>query len=288
MSMEQEMFTTSTGLITRKHEGAEFWDQNPCGGVWPTYREFMTWIQNTEPYVFSVLKNINWNGKRVVEVGCGQGTTLNFLPQFGAEIFGLDMSHQSILSAQFGASELGQTDRTRFLQADAERLPLQSGSFDIAISIGVLHHTADTAEGVREIHRLLKPGGLAVVMLYRSGNPKWWMTRLLRAYSKLVDLVNSRSYVLANRIRTRQSSGAAEGTALLELFGVPILKAFSNSQSRKLFSDFGEIRIRNYQPGFLRLADILPALSPLKKLLASLDRQTENSWGFYQVIEARK
>jgi ubiquinone/menaquinone biosynthesis C-methylase UbiE len=271
-----------------KHEGAEFWDQNPCGGVWPTYQEFMAWIQNTEPYVFSVLKTIDWHGKRVVEVGCGQGTTLNFLPQFGAEIFGLDMSLQSIRSAKFGASELRHITKTRLLQADAEHLPLQSESFDIAISIGVLHHTSDTAQGIREIHRLLKPGGLAVVMLYRSGNPKWWMTRLLRAYSKLVDLVNGGSYVLANRIRARQSRGAAEGTALLELFGVPILKAFSNSQSQKLFSDFEEIKIRNYQPGFLRLVDILPALRPIKKLLAGLDKRTENMWGFYQLIEARK
>jgi ubiquinone/menaquinone biosynthesis C-methylase UbiE len=286
--MEQGIVNTSAGLISTKREGAEFWDQNPCGGVWPTYREFMTWIQNTEPYVFSVLKNMNWNGKRVVEVGCGQGTTLNYLPQFGAELFGLDMSLQSIRSAKFGATELGQTDRTRLLQADAEHLPLQSGSFDIAISIGVLHHTSDTAQGIREIHRLLKPGGLAVVMLYRSGNPKWWMTRLLRMYSKLVDLMSGESYVLASRIRARQSSGAAEGTALLELFGVPILKAFSNTQSRKLFSDFSEIRIRNYQPGFLRLADILPTLRPVKKLLAGLDKRTENMWGFYQVIEARK
>jgi ubiquinone/menaquinone biosynthesis C-methylase UbiE len=273
---------------TVKNDGAKFWDSNPCGGIWPTYRQFMAWIQNTEPYIFSVLRNIDWNGKRVVEVGCGQGTTLNFLPQFGAEIVGLDMSLQSIRSAKFGASEIGHADRTRLLQADAEHLPLQNGSFDIAISIGVLHHTSDTVRGIREIHRLLKPGGLAVIMLYRSGNPKWWMTRLLRAYSRVVDSVKGETYVLANRIRARQSTGSAAGTALLELFGVPILKAFSNSQSRKIFSDFSDIKIRNYQPGFLRLADILPVLRLFKKLLADLDRKTEDIWGFYQVIEARK
>ncbi len=271
-----------------KNSGAEFWDKNPCGGAWPTYRDFMAWIQRTEPYIFKVLKEIDWKGKRVVEVGCGQGTTLNFLPQFGAEICGLDMSLQSLRGARAGARELSHADKTHLLQADAERLPLQSGLFDIAISIGVLHHTVDTAQGVREIYRLLKPGGTAIVMLYRSGNPKWWLTRILRTYSKIVDRLNGRSGVLAGRIRERQAAGSAAGTALLELFGVPILKAYSNSQSRKLFSAFNQFSIRNYQPGFRRLADILPAFRSFEKALLKLDLATENTWGFYQVIEAHK
>jgi len=271
-----------------KQEGSEFWDQNPCGGLWPSYLEFMAWIQNTEPYIFNILKRIDWVGKCVVEVGCGQGTTANYLPQYGAQVYGLDMSFESIQSARFGARELGHMNRTRFLQADAERLPLPGGFFDLALSIGVLHHTVDTARGVREIHRLLKPGGTAIVMLYRSRNPKWWLTQMLRAYSRLVDRITGQPATLANRIRTRQSAGNAAGTALLELFGVPILKAFSNAESKRLFSDFSEIKISNYQPGFRRLVDILPVLRLFAKLLLWLDQRTENMWGFYQVIEARK
>jgi len=105
-----------------KREGSAFWDQNPCAGVWPTYQDLMTWIQRTEPYIFNILQTMNSAGKRIVEVGCGQGTTANYLPQFGANVLGLDMSLESIQSAFAGARELRHTDKTHFLQADAERL----------------------------------------------------------------------------------------------------------------------------------------------------------------------
>jgi hypothetical protein len=125
-------------------------------------------------------------------------------------------------------------------------------------------------------------------MLYRSGNPKWWMTRLMRAYSALVDRIQGESFVLANQIRARSKAGSATGTALLELYGVPILKAFSNAESRILFSDFKEVRITNFQPGFRRMVDILPVLRPFEGLFRWLDRTLQNMWGFYQVIEAYK
>jgi hypothetical protein len=55
-----------------------------------------------------------------------------------------------------------------------------------------------------------------------------------------------------------------------------------------MFAPFADIRIRNRQPGFQRLVDIVPGLRLLKGLLGTLDRVTDRMWGFYQVIEARK
>lgn len=275
-------------METIKLEGAEFWNANPCGGEWRSYREFMTWIQKTEPYVFDVLNSYDWRGKKVLEIGCGQGTTLNYLPSLGAEVSGMDMSIQSILGARAGATELGHKTKISLSQADAEKVPFVSSTYDVVISIGVLHHTVDTAGAVREIDRILKPGGQAIVMLYRSGNPKWWMTNLLRGYSWLADKISGEKYTLANRLRIRQQAGNPSGTALLELFGVPILKAFSNSQSRKMFSNFSSIKITNYSPGFLRLVDIVSFLKVFAPFLGWLDRVTQNTWGFYQVIEAKK
>jgi len=270
-----------------KTAGAEFWDVNPCGGTWSSYRGFMAWVRVTEPYVFDVLDRFEWSGKRVLEVGCGQGTTLNYLPQFGADLVGLDMSYQSLRKSVLGAQDMGHIQNTRFLQSDAENLPAASGSFDAALSIGVLHHTKDTTGGVREIFRILKPGGLAVVMLYRSGNPKWWLTNILRISGKVIDMVMGDSFV-SNRLRERQRPNSAGGTALLELFGVPILKAYSNQEVRRMFSDFREVHVVNYQPGFRRLADILPLLRRMTPFFDWLDRTTSDFWGFYQVVEARK
>jgi SAM-dependent methyltransferase len=279
--------THSSTTSSLKQEGAAFWDANPCGGDWPSYAAFLDWIRVTEPYAYDVLDRWDWAGKEVLEVGCGQGTTLNDLPRRGATVTGIDMSLGSIRRSRAGAEELGQEGSVRLARADAERLPFSDASFDIALSIGVLHHTPDTAQGVREIFRVLRPGGAAIVMLYRSGNPKWWTTRTLRAISSMADVVARRRRSLARRIRRQQSEGAPQGTALLELFGVPTLKAFSNAQAREMFAQFDHVRITNHQPGFKRMADILP-IRQIAPALTWLDTRTREMWGFYQVIEARK
>jgi SAM-dependent methyltransferase len=223
-----------------------------------------------------------------VEVGCGQGATLNYLPSFGATMYGMDMSFQSLQQARSGAMELGYLENIHTFQADAENLPFRNESFELAISVGVLHHTADTARAIQEIYRLLKPGGLAIVMLYRSGNPKWWLTNLLRRYSRFVDFLYKKPNVLAERIRARQKQNSSVGTAFLELYGVPILNAFSNREAQQMFSNFSNVTITNHEPGFRRLADVLSGLKPLELALQKLDQATWNAWGFCQVIEATK
>jgi SAM-dependent methyltransferase len=270
-----------------KNLGAEFWNANPCGGSWSTYSDFLGWIRATEPYIFDILDRFSWEAKHVLEVGCGQETTLNYLPGFGARAVGLDMSIQSLRQSLAGADELGHRGSIEVMQSDAESLPVAGGCFDVALSIGVLHHTSDTGSGVREIQRVLKPGGLAIVMLYRSGNPKWWLTRFLRGTSRIVDRIMGRAYVVES-LRRRRRADSPGGTALLELFGVPILKAFSNRETREMFFGFREVRITNYQPGFRRLPDILHFLRRVIPFLDWLDRVTCNIWGFYQVVEARK
>ena len=54
----------------------------------------------------------------------------------------------------------------RLIQGDAEDLPFADGSFDLVYSHGVLHHTPNTPRTIREVHRVLAPGGRAVIMLY--------------------------------------------------------------------------------------------------------------------------
>lgn len=271
-----------------KSQGAEFWNANPCGGQWPSYREFLAWYQRTEPYVYRILDSYDWEGSTVLEIGCGQGTVLNYLPGKGARVHGIDMSSGSLRQAMAGAIELGHADRITLNLADAERLPFTDASFKRIVSIGVLHHTPDTAASIHELYRVLAPGGEAIVMLYRSGNPKWWATALLRWLSRFVDRLAGERDVVARRVRHGTAVGASQGTALLELFGVPVLRAFSNRQCRELFAQFSDVRISNHQPGFARMCDILGWLKPFRRLLAWIDRRTQDVWGFYQVIEARK
>ena len=234
------------------------------------------------------MKRHDWGSKRVLDVGCGQGIVINHLSTLGATVFGLDMSPTSLRRAAAGANEFGLSQSVHLAMADAECLPFPDSCFDAVISFGVLHHTPDTEGGVKEVWRVLKPGGLAIVMLYRSGNPKWWMTRLIRSFSGLIDCVTRKNHTVVDWLRPRHGVDEVRGTALLELFGVPILKGFSNKQARKMFNMFSKIEIINYQPGFRRLVDVVKILRPLEKLLQRLDQRVEQIWGFYQVIQAIK
>jgi ubiquinone/menaquinone biosynthesis C-methylase UbiE len=136
----------------------------------------------------------------VLEVGCGQGPLVNHLPQFGASIVGLDMSDASLRRAAEGVRELG-NHSVRLLQGDAERLPFADHSFDSVVSFGVLHHTPDTDGAIQEVRRVLKPGGTAIVMLYRSGNPKSFATRVLRWIGRTRDRRTASEDTLADRSR---------------------------------------------------------------------------------------
>jgi SAM-dependent methyltransferase len=273
---------------TTKRQGADFWSANPCGGQWPSYREFLAWYRVTEPYVYNILDTYDWQGREVLEIGCGQGTVLNYLPAKGARVHGIDMSAGSLKQAILGARELGHEDQITLNLADAEHLPFADGRYSRIVSIGVLHHTPDTAASIRELYRVLAPGGEAIVMLYRSGNPKWWATAFLRWLSRQVDRLSGERDVIARRLRRGAEVGSSQGTALLELFGVPVLNAFSNAQCRAMFAQFSEVTISNHQPGFERMCDILGWLKPFRRLLSWIDRNSRQTWGFYQVIEARK
>ena len=279
---------SDAGLIEVKDAGRRFWDANPCGGQWRSYREFLQWLRRTEPYVYEVLDRHDWTGKRVLDVGCGQGPVLNHLASRGADAVGIEMSAASASRALAGADELQQRGRVHASVADAERLPFAAGTFDAAVSFGVLHHTPDTARAIDEIRRVVRPGGVVIVMLYRRGNPKWWATSTARTLSAAVDRLSGTRATIADRIRARHQVNDSRGTALLELFGVPTLQAFSNRQMRRLFLGFEQVRIRNYSPGFRRLADLAPALRRVEPLLEGIDRRFEQAFGFYQVAEARR
>jgi SAM-dependent methyltransferase len=269
----------ATTTAEEKRAGQQFWDSNPCGGEWASYAKFAEWYAGVEPYAFDVLSAHPWMGTRVLEVGCGQGVVLNHLAGSGADTFGVDMSSVSIARTRAGAAELGH--RVALSLSDAENLPFPSGAFDAVVSLGVLHHTPDTPKAVREVHRVLRPGGVAIVMLYRTGNPKWFATRLLR-------VVVRRRAEAAARLRPGHANEDARGTALLELFGVPTMQAFSNAEARRMFDGFSRVEVRNYAPGFRRIADMSPALRGFAGLFGWIDRRTESLWGFYQVIQATR
>lgn len=275
-----------------KAQGARFWDANPCGGGWSAAKERLAWYLDTEPYLRRLLAPELLAGRRVLEVGCGQGMILFNTAAIAASAVGMDISEGSLRSAAGIRAQLGATN-VDLLRGDAERLPFPDGAFDVVLCIGVLHHTPGTAAGIEEIRRILRPGGRAVVMLYRGRTPKALAVHAMRGLSLLIDGWTGRRGTLYTRLleRFRRRPESSQGTALLELFGCPVLKLYDRGRAVRFFDRFRKVESSCTQPGFERLLDMIPASlrwTPLRVLFRGLDRAAEASCGFYQVIRAEK
>ncbi len=275
-----------------KKRGQDFWNANPCGGNWYSYKEKMEWILKVESYIYDLLTDEVLNNKLVLEVGCGQGITTILSSSKCANIVGLDISKKSLHEARRGINEL-EVSNALLINADAESLPFPDNCFDIVYSLGVLHHTPDTQKSINEIHRVLKPGGKTIVMLYKAYNPKWLGVISFRFISNIVDELKKEDFYIANRLRIKyqKEENSTHGTALLELFGCPTLKMYSKTQVIRMFSQFRGINIKCYQSGFSRLFDFLPKIltgSFLHRLFIFFDSITANIFGFYIVVTAEK
>ncbi|HXG08245.1 MAG TPA: carbamoyltransferase N-terminal domain-containing protein [Gemmataceae bacterium] len=108
---------------------------------------------------------------RVVEIGCGTGQLTNFLAIAHRSVIGVDVCLNSLRLAQNFKTEHG-LDRATFAQMNLFRPGLKDGFFDVVISNGVLHHTADCRGAFHRISRLARPGGLVVVGLYNAYSRK--------------------------------------------------------------------------------------------------------------------
>ncbi|MDW8016085.1 MAG: methyltransferase domain-containing protein [Bacteroidia bacterium] len=100
-------------------------------------------------------------GKLVLDAGCGAGRYAEVLTRWGAKVVGVDLSNAV---EAFHENLSGRN--AWVLQADLLSLPFQDEVFDMAISIGVLHHTSDAKKAFGEVARTVKRGGLLLVWLY--------------------------------------------------------------------------------------------------------------------------
>ncbi len=115
------------------------------------------------------------DGERLLDLGCGTGKILEFLPS--TDYWGLDLDEGRIASARAVYGE-----RAHFFHADLRDEPWPvEGAFDRVMAVGVLHHLSDT-EVVKVLRRAksrMKPGAKLVTLdgCYEKGQP--WMARLL-------------------------------------------------------------------------------------------------------------
>lgn len=116
-------------------------------------------------------------GRRVLEIGVGQGSDLMQFAKAGAICAGVDITDNHLRLTRSNFALRGK--RAALIKADAARLPFPDGRFDCVYSFGVLHHIPKMDRVLREAHRVLRPGGLLMLAVYH----KWSAFHL---FSKLI------------------------------------------------------------------------------------------------------
>jgi len=128
------------------------------------------------------------DGEVVLDYGCGPGNDLTGLALYSGarRLIGMDISARALSLARRRLALHGIAhDRVELIQAaDSDpSLPLSSDSFDYVQSLGVIHHASDPAAVLRELHRVLRPGGAGCVMVYNQASV-WF--HLYTAYERMI------------------------------------------------------------------------------------------------------
>jgi ubiquinone/menaquinone biosynthesis C-methylase UbiE len=150
----------------------EFWNENPVGSNFIQYEQDRSFYERydafryrTEGHILNELDKIDLAGKKTLEIGLGQGADSMQLIERGALYYGIDLTEESVRRVKERFALFNKPYK-EVQVANAEKIPFPDNSFDIVYSHGVIHHSPRIDQIVAEIHRVLKPGGQAVIMLY--------------------------------------------------------------------------------------------------------------------------
>ena len=172
-----------------KSEVRDFWNAEPCGsrylGEHEDFEAHARARYQLEPHIHEFAGFPQTTGKRVLEIGVGMGADYLEWLKAGAQASGVDLSAASIERARQRCEAAGFTPDLHV--SDAERLPFPDDCFDIVYSYGVMHHSPETAQCIREARRVLKPGGSLRLMIYHhpslTGFMLWLRYGILRGKS---------------------------------------------------------------------------------------------------------
>jgi SAM-dependent methyltransferase len=264
-----------------KEDVRTFWNRASCGEelYLPSqeaagFDEHRRKRYELEPYIPGFARFDDTRGRKVLEIGVGLGADHEGFAAAGADLHGVDLTDRAIEMTTRRLAHKGLKSTLRV--GDAEHLPFGDGEFDVVYSWGVIHHSPDTPAAVREIHRVLKPGGEARVMIYHTwslvGMMLWARYGLLRG---------------------------KPGTSMAQIYAShlesPGTKAYTPAEARELFRDFSNVETSVV----LSQGDLLeggagqrhrgPLLSTAKAIFPRwLVRRAAPGLGLFLLITARK
>ncbi len=217
--------------IDLKSSVRSFWDEKSCGEVYATGESLAEYYESQsrlrydlEPYIRDFARFSEGKGKHILEIGVGMGADhLEWAKSQPLSLTGIDLTPRAIEHTQkrFSIYRLNSNIRVD----DAEQLSFDDNSFDLVYSWGVLHHSPNTPKAVEEVFRVLRPGGVARIMIYNkyslAGLMLWLRYGLLigKPFRSLKD-------IYANHLES------------------PGTKAYTVAEAERMFKEFSRVTIR--------------------------------------------
>lgn len=112
------------------------------------------------------------SARNVLDVGTGTGLVARLAAELCPDVLGIDHSAGMLIEARARAEMAGLQGRIRYQSMDAEALDLKDASFDLVVSLFVLKHLPRPDQAIREIFRVLRPGGKLVAAVGARADPR--------------------------------------------------------------------------------------------------------------------
>ena len=167
-----------------KQAAIEQWTADPCGPTWPRASRARARTSRTCSRAATICavdarvpRLRRTAGLDVLDVGNGQGIDLFHYATAGARATGIDLTPRHCELARAASRRDG--PQAEVVNGDAESMPFADASFDRVSSNGVLHHTPDMPAALREVRRVLRPGGEARIIVYNRSSLHYWVNQVL-------------------------------------------------------------------------------------------------------------
>lgn len=215
----------------------------------------------------------------VLEIGVGNGSHAQLISGYAGSYTGIDLTAYAVRSTTKRLAymaEIQPAPHVKVLRMDAENMAFADESFDLIWSWGVIHHSAHTRRIAEEMHRVLRPGGTAITMVYHRN---FWSYHVVGGLGGIAH-GNLKESLATHRSRQRLIDGA-------------IARYYSTNEWRELVGDLftvDDIKIYGSKAELLplpkgRVKNVLKAITPnsLARLLTNRCRL-----GMFLVSHLRK
>ena len=174
-----------------KEKVKAFWDAASCGesllmdGVYTKdqFNHQRKLRYEWEPEIVEFTQFNKYRGKKVLEIGVGLGADHQSWAEAGTDLYGIDLTPRAIANTRMRFELFGLNSKLEV--ADAETLPFPDNHFDVVYSWGVLLYCPNMFQAINEVHRVLKPGGEAIIMLYHKHSMVGYMLWVRYALMRL-------------------------------------------------------------------------------------------------------